>query len=128
MMNLSSICQTDSIKKIVLNKDTGAFVPMRYVRQINTIFVDLDECKEINDTLKVIITKYDLAYVKLDTALKFKKIECLKKDSTITSYTNIVGDQEKLIKKRDRKIRMLKIQRNILVPTLAVLVLLLFII
>jgi aminoglycoside phosphotransferase family enzyme len=101
---------------------------MKDVRQINTVFVDLDECKEINDTLKVIITKYDLAYVKLDSALKFKKFECLKKDSMITSYTNIVSDQEKLIKKRDRKIRMLKIQRNILAPTLGVLVLLLFII
>lgn len=128
MMSLSSISQTGSIRKIVLNNDTGAFVPMKDVRQINTVFVDLDECKEINDTLKVIITKYDLAYVKLDSALKFKKFECLKKDSMITSYTNIVSDQEKLIKKRDRKIRMLKIQRNILAPTLGVLVILLFII
>lgn len=127
-MNLSSICQTDSIKKIVLNKDTGAFVPMRYVRQINTIFVDLDECKEVNDTLKGIITKYDLAYTKLDSALKFKKFETLKKDSIITSYDNIMVEQDKTIKKKDLKIKMLKIQRNILAPTLGVLILLLFII
>lgn len=127
-MNLSSICQTDSIKKIVLNKDTGAFVPMRYVRQINTIFVDLDECKEVNDTLKGIITKYDLAYTKLDSALKYKKIETLKKDSIITSYDNIMVEQDKTIKKKDLKVKMLKIQRNILAPTLGVLILLLFII
>lgn len=127
-MNLSSICQTDSIKKIVLNKDTGAFVPMRYVRQINTIFVDLDECKEVNDTLKGIITKYDLAYAKLDSALKYKKIETLKKDSIITSYDNIMVEQDKTIKKKDLKVKMLKIQRNILAPTLGVLILLLFII
>jgi|694.fasta_scaffold00011_68 hypothetical protein len=127
-MNLSSICQTGLIKKIVLNNDTGVFVPMKGVRQINSVFVDLDECKEINDTLKGIITKYDLAYGKLDSALKYKKIECLKKDSTITSYDNIVINQEKLIKKNDRKIRLLKIQRNVLVPALGVLILLLFII
>jgi len=101
---------------------------MRYVRQINTIFVDLDECKEVNDTLKGIITKYDLAYAKLDSALKYKKIETLKKDSIITSYDNIMVEQDKTIKKKDLKVKMLKIQRNILVPTLGVLILLLFII
>ena len=126
MMSLSNFSQTDSIKKIVVGKDTGAFVPMNKVKVINSIIIDLDECQETKDTLNHIIKNYDIAYNKLDSALIFKKMEVIKKDSIIISYGNIVENQEKLMKKKDLKVKMLKIQRNILVPIVAILVGVLF--
>lgn len=126
MMSLLSFSQTDSIKKIVIGKDTGAFVPMNKVRVINTLIIDLDECQETKDTLNHIIKNYDIAYTKLDSALIFKKMEVLKKDSIIMSYGDIVENQEKLMKKKDLKVKMLKIQRNILLPVVVILVSVLF--
>lgn len=121
-MSLLSFSQTDSIKKVVVGKDTGAFVPMNKVRQINTILVNLDECKETNDTLKSIIKNYDIAYSKLDSALISKKIEVVKKDSIILSYEKITKDHELLLDRKEWNIKILKVQRNILLPALGVLV------
>lgn len=126
MMSLLSFSQTDSIKKIVVGKDTGAFVPMGKVREINKIIIDLDECKETKDTLNGIIKNYDIAYTKLDSALVCKKMEVTKKDSVITSFERVVSDQEKLMKKKDLKVKMLKIQRNVLLPAVGILVAVLF--
>jgi hypothetical protein len=99
---------------------------MNKVRVINSIIIDLDECQETKDTLNHIIKNYDIAYNKLDSALIFKKMEVIKKDSIIISYGNIVENQEKLMKKKDLKVKMLKIQRNILVPIVVILVGVLF--
>lgn len=122
MMSLSSFSQTDSIRKVVIGKDTGAFIPMSKVREINTIFIDLDECNEVKDTLQSIIKNYDIAYSKLDSALTFKKMEVNKKDSIILSYEKISKDQETIINKKDWNIKFLKLQRNILLPAVAILV------
>lgn len=120
-MSLSSFSQTDSIRKVIVNKDTGAFVPMSKVRQINTILVDLDECKETNDTLNSIIKNYDIAYSKLDSALISKKMEVTKKDSIILSYEKITKDHELLLDRKEWNIKLLKVQRNILLPAVAIL-------
>lgn len=121
-MSLSSFSQTDSIRKVVVGKDTGAFVPMNKVRKINTILVNLDECKETNDTLKSIIKNYDIAYSKLDSALITKKKEVIKKDSIILSYEKITKDHELLLDRKEWNIKILKVQRNILLPAVGILV------
>ena len=121
MMNLLSFSQKDSIRKIILNKDTGAFVPVLKIKQINKIIVDLDECKEINDTLKFVIKNYDIAYTKLDSALYSKKMEVSKKDSIIISGEKIIKDQELLLNRKEWDIKILKVQRNFLIPIVGIL-------
>jgi hypothetical protein len=120
-MNLLSFSQKDSIRKIVLNKDTGAFVPMPKVKQINEIIINLDECREINDTLKFVIKNYDIAYNKLDSALYSKKMEVSKKDSIIISSEKIIKDQELILTRREWNIKILKVQRNLLLPIVGIL-------
>lgn len=120
-MSLSSFSQKDSIRKVIVNKDTGAFVPMSKIRQINTIIIDLDECKETKDTLNSIIKNYDIAYNKLDSSLYAKKMEVIKKDSIILSYEKISKDQETLINKKNWDIKFLKVQRNFLIPMVGIL-------
>ncbi len=120
-MNLLSFSQKDSIRKIILNKDTGAFVPVLKIKQINKIIVDLDECKEINDTLKFVIKNYDIAYTKLDSALYSKKMEVSKKDSIIISGEKIIKDQELLLNRKEWDIKILKVQRNFLIPIVGIL-------
>lgn len=127
MINLLSFSQKDSIRKIVLNKDTGAFIPMNKVREINKVFINLDECEEIKDTLKQIIKNYDISYNKLDSSLISSRIDISKKDSIILSHEKIDKDYQTLIMKKDFDIQILKVQRNILLPVLGVLVLILLI-
>jgi hypothetical protein len=104
------------VKKIVIDKDTGAFISMKGVKDINKIIINSEECDEINDSLKSIIKNYDIAYYKLDSSLTYKKIEVLKKDSINKTYDDIMKEQDKLIHKKDIKISVLKAQRNILFP------------
>ena len=124
-MSLLSFSQKDSIKKIIVNKDTGAFIPVNKVKEINCIIIDLDECKETNDTLRNIIKNYDIAYNKLDSSLISKKIEVTKKDSIILSTEKIIKDHELLLIKKDWNIKLLKSQRNILLPIIGILVIIL---
>lgn len=122
MMSLYSFSQRDStIRKVVIGKDTGAFVPTYKVRKINKLFIDLDECKETKDTLNQIIKKYDIAYTKLDSSLQFKKMEVIKKDSIIMSYENITKKNELLLDRKEWNIKLLKAQRNILIPLAGIL-------
>ena len=116
MMSLLSFSQTNLVKKIVIDKDTGAFISMKGVKDINKIIINSEECDEINDSLKSIIKNYDIAYYKLDSSLTYKKIEVLKKDSINKTYDDIMKEQDKLIHKKDIKISVLKAQRNILFP------------
>jgi hypothetical protein len=116
MMSLLSFSQTNLVKKVVIDKDTGAFISMKGVKDINKIIINSEECDEINDSLKSIIKNYDIAYYKLDSSLTYKKIEVLKKDSINKTYDDIMKEQDKLIHKKDIKISVLKAQRNILFP------------
>lgn len=116
MMSLLSFSQTNLVKKVVIDKDTGAFISMKGVKDINKIIINSEECGEINDSLKSIIKNYDIAYYKLDSSLTYKKIEVLKKDSINKTYDDIMKEQDKLIHKKDIKISVLKAQRNILFP------------
>jgi len=128
MMSLSTFSQKDStIKKIIVGKDTGAFVPMKKVREINKLLIDLDECKETKDTLNSIIKNYDIAYTKLDSSLQFKKNEVIKKDSIILSYENITKKNEILLERKEWNISLLKVQRNILLPITSILLIFLFV-
>jgi hypothetical protein len=115
-MSLLSFSQTNLVKKVVIDKDTGAFISMKGVKDINKIIINSEECDEINDSLKSIIKNYDIAYYKLDSSLTYKKIEVLKKDSINKTYDDIMKEQDKLIHKKDIKISVLKAQRNILFP------------
>jgi hypothetical protein len=116
MMSLLSFSQTNLVKKVVIDKDTGAFISLNGVKDINKIIINSEECDEINDSLKSIIKNYDIAYYKLDSSLTYKKIEVLKKDSINKTYDDIMKEQDKLIHKKDIKISVLKAQRNILFP------------
>ena len=115
-MSLLSFSQTNLVKKVVIDKDTGAFISLNGVKDINKIIINSEECDEINDSLKSIIKNYDIAYYKLDSSLTYKKIEVLKKDSINKTYDDIMKEQDKLIHKKDIKISVLKAQRNILFP------------
>jgi len=121
MMNLLSFSQKNSIRKVTVNKDTGAFIPMNKVKEINKILIDLDECKVTNDTLNNIIKNYDIAYSRLDSSLQFKKNELSKKDSIMFSYEKINKNNEILLNRKEWEIKILRVQRNILIPVLGVL-------
>lgn len=121
MMSLLSFSQKNSIRRVTVNKDTGAFVPMNKVKEINKILIDLDECKVTNDTLNNIIRNYDIAYNRLDSSLQFKKNELSKKDSIMFSYEKINKNNEILLNRKEWEIKILKVQRNILIPVLGIL-------
>ena len=119
-MTKLSISQTGYPKKIIIGKDTGCVITITQLDEINSTYIDLDECKELTDSLKSEINNQDKRAIKQTAALEnaTQQIDALK---VINEERKSINENDKkMIKQKDRKIKWLTLQRNILVGVTAV--------
>jgi len=96
----------------VIAKDTMAVLPIQQLRMANTKFVELEQCKEENDSLFSQIREYTGITNNLRSS-----VENLKRANDLN--LPIIADQKRIIditdqqlKKSLRKQKILKIERN----------------
>lgn len=114
LMNLSVICQTVYPRKVVIDNDTATLISIEQTKTINKVFVDRDECNELKDSLNSQIKTYD-ALVKEQKNIitaQDERIEIQKK--IVEEKDVIIASDEKLLKKQNRQVKWLKVQRMVL--------------
>ena len=108
--------------KVVIGKDTGCFVPMSAVDTLNIAYSKLDECRELRDSLKSEIRTHETKEKQQTELLESKKRE-LALEETVAKERGIQLEvKDKEIKRKDRQILWMKIQRGILAGATAILV------
>lgn len=121
LISLSAISQSVYPKKAVLDKDTVGIVSIDQVRKVNKSFVDLDECQEMKDSLTAQIRVYDKLHSEMNNTITSQDKEILIKQSIITQQQTILQDDDKIAKKMNRRIVLLKVERIALAVALVTL-------
>lgn len=120
-MTKLSISQTGYPKKVIIGKDTVCAVTVAQLDSINSTYVDLDECRELTDSLNSQIKNQDKRAVKQADALANAEHQVDNLTYINEELTNTVDRNEKMIKLKDNRIKWLKVQRVVL-ATVAVVV------
>lgn len=109
-----SISQEGYPRKIVIDRDTVCAITFPQVDSVNKTFVDLDECNELKDSLYSQINTYGklVEGQKQIIISQGKEIDIQK--NIVIEKDNIIASDEKLLKKQNRQVQWLKIQRAIL--------------
>lgn len=113
-MSQSVFCQAAFPRKAVIDNDTVCILSIEQTKVINKVFVDRDECNEMKDSLNSELTNYgDLVQVQKQViASQDKEIDIHKK--IISEKDVIIESDSKLLKKQNRQVQWLKIQRTVL--------------
>lgn len=117
LIQASLYCQTGSSQypqKIIINGDTLVGITVDHVRKLNFVFIKNDFLKEMNDTLdaqnakyKALSSKYKQLNTEYESAMGFRKAVIAEQDTIIAGY-------KKRETKNERKIKFLKLQRNVI--------------
>lgn len=113
-MNQLCISQVVYPRLEVINKDTVCLILIPQLRAANVLFVKLDECNEIKDSLKSQINKYEVATKASDRLIKSQKEELEILNGITVIDDKIISDKKAELKKSKRHISWLKTQRNVL--------------
>lgn len=104
MIALSSYCQRTSStypKKVVIGKDTVVAITMAHVDTINIRYIDLRECKELQDSTKKRIGDYEKTHEQSERVIGNLK-------GMLSTSKAITLEQDMLLGDKERKIRRLK--------------------
>lgn len=112
MLIQSSYCQTIYPKPILYGKDTVVAITVDQVRDINVMYVKLEQCERIGDSLHVQLLDYEDRIFKSDSLVGELKdqISILGKDR---AYEKALLACEEIIKKQNKEIKVLKLTQNI---------------
>ena len=119
-MTKLSISQTGYPKKVIIGKDTVCAVTIAQLDTINSTYVDLDECRELTDSLKSEIKNQDTRSKKQTEALDNAEHQVDNLTYINEELTSTVKNNEEIIKLKDKKITWLKVQRVVLVTVTVV--------
>jgi len=114
---IATVCvgQTNGYpKKIVIGTDTVVALTIAQVREVNQTYVDLDQCKEERDTLKSIVNVHEQKDVVQEQQVKTLQESILLRDSLVQEKEVQIGEYKDLIKKRERKIKVLRVKNFVL--------------
>lgn len=111
-MQVSVISQTVYPRKAVIDNDTVCIVSIEQIKIVNKVFVDRDECNELKDSLNSQIKTYG-ALVKEQNNIISAQDERIEIQKNISAEKdNIIASDEKLLKKQNRQVKWLKVQRT----------------
>lgn len=114
MMLKLSISQEGYPRKIVIDKDTVCAISISQLDSINVIYVNLDECHELRDSLNSEINNYIGLVNEKNLIISSKDKELvIEKKINFTQDSVIILDN-KIINGHAKKTTWLKTQRNIL--------------
>lgn len=111
------ISQEGYPRKIVIDRDTVCAITFPQVDSVNKTFVDLDECNELKDSLNSQINNYETLVEGQEKVIKSQDKEIAIQKNIVIEKDNIIASDEKLLKKQNRRIGWLKVQRTILAIT-----------
>ena len=127
LTSLFTFCQADYPSKSVINGDTVCILLIEQVRSINQSYVQLDGCRELTDTLKSIVKKQDFAIKAQKNLLTNYETQLAASSDIIKKQDVVIYDFKKLDASNQRKVYLLKIQRNSLAVICAIAALKIFI-
>lgn len=114
-----SFSQEGYPRKIIIDKDTVCAITIAQVDSVNKAFVNNDKCNEEKDSLNSQINNYETLVEGQDRVIasQGKEIEIQKNISA--EKDTIIASDEKLLKKQNRQVKWLKLQRNVLAGVVA---------
>lgn len=127
LISLFSICQNVYPSKAIINNDTVGIISINQVRNINKTYVILDECREMQDSLKSQLKNYDKLTVALKSNITSQDKEIQIKHNIIIQQHNLIQNNDKIAKNMKRKIIWLKTERIALACGIAMLVIVHFV-
>lgn len=111
LISLSAISQTVYPRQAVIDSDTVGILSIEQVRTLNKTFVDLDECREMKDSLHSQIKTYDKLTMEQGHVITSQDKEIKLKQNIITEQQKILAIDEKMSNKMQQQIVWLKAQR-----------------
>lgn len=98
----------------LIDKDTVCVIGIDQVKKINTVFTDVAECAELNDSLQAIIVTYDLLFKQKNKLIASQNNQLGTFGKIIEQKDIVIGNDSAIIINRDKKIKKLILQRNVL--------------
>lgn len=98
----------------LIDKDTVCVIGIDQVKKINTVFTDVAECNELNDSLQATIVTYDLLVKQKNKFIASQNNQLGTFGKIIEQKDVIIGNDSAIIINRDKKIKKLILQRNVL--------------
>lgn len=113
-MSQLAISQTDYPKKAVIDGDTVCILSIKQTRTLNNVYIDRDECLELKDSLNSQISNYDTLVADQKAIISSQDRANNINESIILQKDIIIKTDSITMKKQNRKIGWLKLQRNVL--------------
>lgn len=108
-------------KKLTINGDTVVAITIPQLRKLNLMFVNTDYLKEMNDTLNSQNKNYGIAVSKFTSLTASYENQLKIRKGQIDEQNAIIENYKKMDKKWNRKVKLLRWERNILAISTAML-------
>lgn len=108
-----SFSQEDYPKKVIIDKDTVCAITIPQLDSINTFIVDLDECRELKDSLNSELSTYAKLVSGQKDVIASQEKEINIQKGIVAEKDVIIDSDTKLLKKNNRQVQWLKIQRTV---------------
>lgn len=119
MIPASFFSQNTWPRRILISNDTVICITPFQLKQANLLFVDGDFYKEMSDTLRILAVKQQRAINAEQNLVTNYENQLQLKNQIISSFDTVTIGYKYLIKKNDRQIKWLKVQRTTLVVVVA---------
>lgn len=100
-------------RKVIIDKDTVCAISIPQVDSVNKAFIMNDKCKEEKDSLNSQINNYETLVEGQDRVIASQEKEIEIQKNISAEKDTIIASDEKLLKKQNRQVKWLKLQRNI---------------
>lgn len=110
---VSVISQTVYPRKAVIDNDTVCIMNIEQVKTVNKVFIDRDECRELNDSLNSAVKVYDVLAGEQRKIITAQEERIVINQEIIAQKDVIIASDEKLMKQTYRKIFWLKVQKYV---------------
>lgn len=119
-MNLLTYSQETYPKLILQGKDSLCLLTMPQVKRINIAFVNLDFKTALSDTFRALNKRLDFVVNKQVQLIGSYENQLELKNRVISSSDEVITTYKKLDKSNNRKIKVLKVQRFILILSVGI--------
>lgn len=119
--------QNASTHKIIIGQDTGCWVPLGDIKLYNQEFVKLDFYKDLCDTLRTLVNKTNDKMNAQKFLITNYKEQNVLKQVMIFNQDKQIHDYKLLDDQSQKKIKSLKLQRNVLAIGIVVAIIKIFV-
>lgn len=103
-------CQIAYPKKAVIDKDTVCIITIEQTRLLDKVFIEKDECNELKDSLNSELNNYGDLVNDQKQIIASQDTQIVIQKKIIQEKNNIIKDDDKLLKKAERKNKWLRIE------------------